>query len=353
MTAALLPTPFHVRTAMHNGANAWVQRGLFSMPAHYGDAHQEALAARMSAVLVDMSAEQDLRIHGYGAVSLLAAACGPSVRGLSIGRCERVYWCADRGGLRGFGMLARTGEDDFLLRSSDADRPWFDLGARDFGATVEDVTFARGLLLIAGPYALPLMFAAQLEAFPLETGRYAENDWRGIPIGLSRSAICDGYELSCAPDDALIVFDRLMRAGRIVKARLGGEKARQVLQMETGIPLAHSDFAPARDPDAETPLPAALGLEEPAASATLGPAPRLVGLQYESDTPLSFAALVAGGTEIGKSFRSLYSQACKGAIALGHVQQKYAAPGTTLTARGTDSSGVREVSARVVSLPFL
>src|SRR4029079_9228569 len=106
-------------------------------------------------------------------------------------------------------------------------------------------------------------------------------------------------------------------------------------------------------PDAETPLPGNLGFDDPAGSGTPPGAPRLVGLQYESNTPLSFAALFAGGSEVARSLRSLYSPACKGAIALGHLPQKYAAPGTTLTARGADSSGVREVSARVVALPFV
>ena len=75
MSDALLPTPFHMRTAAHNGANAWMQRGRFSVAAHYGDPHQESLAARLSVVLADISAAQDLRIHGDGAAALLSGAC--------------------------------------------------------------------------------------------------------------------------------------------------------------------------------------------------------------------------------------------------------------------------------------
>jgi aminomethyltransferase len=353
MSDALLPTPFHVRTAMHNGGNAWIQRGRFSVPAHYGDAHQEALAARMSAVVMDISAEQDLRVHGHGSAALLAAACGPAVRGLSIGRSDRVYWCSDGGGVRGVGVLSRIGEEDFLLRSSDADKEWFALAAPDFGAEVEDISITRGLLLLAGPYALPLMIAAQLEGLPLEAGRYAEMDWRGIPLALSRSCFCDGYEVACAPDDAFIVFDRLMHAGRIVQARLAGDHARQLLQMETGVPLIHRDFVPARDPYAATPLPSALGFDDPAAPVTGATTPVLAGLLYDSDAVLSSSVLLAGGNEVGRSLRSLYSPACKGAIALAQVQKKCSAPGTELTVRGTYSSGVREVAARVVALPFL
>jgi aminomethyltransferase len=250
-------------------------------------------------------------------------------------------------------VLSRSDEEDFLLRSSDADKAWFFSAAADFGALVDDVTVNRGLLLIAGPYALPLMIAAQLEGLPLESGRYAETDWRGIPIVLSRSSIGDGYELSCAPDDALIVFDRLIRAGGMVHARLAGEHARQLLQMETGVPLIHRDFVPAREPFAGTPLPPALGFDDPAAPVTDAATRVLAGLLYESDAVLSSAVLLAGANEVGHSLRSLYSPACGGAIALAQLPRKYAAPGTTLIARCMDSSGVREVAARVVPLPFL
>lgn len=353
MSDALLPTPFHARTAAHNGANAWMQRGRFSVAAHYGDPHQESLAARLSVVLADISAAQDLRVHGDGAAALLSGACGPAVRGLSIGRSERVYWCADGGGVRGFGMLSRFGEEDFLLRGNDADIGWFAAAAPHFGAEVEDVTASRALLLIAGPYALPLMIAARLEAVPLEAGRYAPHDWQGIPVTLFRSPIAGGYELSCPPDHALIAFDRLFRAGRLVGVRLAGEQAKQLLQMESGIPLAHADFAPAREPFAQSPPPAALGIDDPAAPATAAHTPVLAGLSYESDEPLPSVGLFVGGMEVGRSQRSLYSPAFRGAIALAQIQAKYAAAGTRLTARYADSSGVRDVFARVVPLPFL
>ena len=353
MTDALLPTPFHVRTAVRNHANAWVQRGRFSVPAHYGDPHQEALTARMSAVVIDMSAEQDLSISGEGAAALLSAACGPAIRGLGIGRSDRVYWCADGGGLRGFGVLSRLGEEEFFLRAGDADIGWFASAAQHFGPSVRDVTAKRGVLLVVGPYAMPLMVAARLEAFPLEIGRPAQTDWRGISVALSRSPIGEGYEISCAPDDALIVFDRLARAGRIIGARLAGENARQLLHMESGLPLVHVDFAPAREPYAQGPLPLSLGFHDPAAPAAMAQAPVLAALQFESDEPLSFAGLFASGSDVGRGMRSLYSPALKGAIALAQIPARHAAAGTVLTARTTDSSGVREAPAHVVPLPFL
>jgi len=74
------------------------------VPAQYGEPHQEALAARVSAVLIDATPLEDLRIEGRGAAALLAAACGPAVRDLDVGSSLGVHWCADGGGLRGWAL---------------------------------------------------------------------------------------------------------------------------------------------------------------------------------------------------------------------------------------------------------
>ncbi len=351
MSDALLPTPFHARTAAQNSANAWVERSRFSVPAHYGDPEQEALAARVSAVVIDISAEQDLRLYGEGAKNLLAAACGPVVAAMPVGRQERVHWCADGGGVRGFGVLSRVGEEEFLLRAADVDLGWFSAAAPHFGAAITDVTQDRGLLFVGGPYALPLLAGARLEA-ALDAGEFTRTNWRGLAVTLSRSLVSGGYEISCAPEDAWIVFDRLARAARLVAARLAGENAWQLLQMEAGIPLMHADFAPAREPFAQTPSAAALGLHH-SDMPPMVEEPVLTGVVCETDKPLSFARLFLNGMEVGRSLRSLYSPALQSAIVLAQIQARHATPGTRLTARYTDSSGPHEIQARIVPLPFL
>lgn len=353
MKDGLLPTPFHARTAEHNLANAWLTRGAFTVPAHYGDPLQEALALRSMAALIDVSAQQDLRIEGAGAASLLSAACGPAVRGLRIGHSEDIYWCADGGGLRGFGMLSRMAEQDFLLRSADADIGWFAGAAPRFDARVRDATSERALLLLSGPYALAAMVAARLEILPLEANRHAYFDWRGLAIRVFHRTRLGGFEVSVAPEDATLVFDRLYRAGRLVRLRLAGEEALQLLQLEAGLPLPYLDFTPARSSFARTPSPRALGFANPEEADGGAAGPVLAGLELESDQPMSYVPVFSGVTEAGRSMRSLYSPSLKAAIALAVLSPMHAAVGTILTLRGADMMGPREVSARVVPLPFL
>ena len=131
----------HPHRRRHNLANAWLQRGGVTLPAHYGDTQQEALAARVSAILADISAlERLLRFHGAGAAALLSSACACDAGAIAVGHSLKVHWCTDGGGVRGVGDIARFGETNFVLRSANADFGWFAAAAKRFNATVRDAS---------------------------------------------------------------------------------------------------------------------------------------------------------------------------------------------------------------------
>lgn len=250
-------------------------------------------------------------------------------------------------------MLSRLAEHDFLLRGADADIGWFASGATRFATSVRNATADRGLLLLTGPYALAVMVAARLEISPLEPLRHVYFDWRGIAVRVFHGIHPDGYEISVAPEDAVLVFDRLSRAGRLVALGLAGEDALQLLQLEAGLPLPHLDFAPAREAFARTPLPAALGFSPSENAGEGAGAFVFAGLELDSDQPRPFAPVYARHMEAGRTLRSLYSPSLRAAIALAQLLPQHAAPGTIVTIGPDNSAGGRRVSARVVALPFL
>ena len=51
----LYASPFHVRMAERNIYNAWIGRGIFTLPRHFGNAAHEAISLRFSAALADLS----------------------------------------------------------------------------------------------------------------------------------------------------------------------------------------------------------------------------------------------------------------------------------------------------------
>jgi aminomethyltransferase len=353
MMGAVLPTPFHERTAMQNLVNAWTIRGSFTVPAHYGDPCQEALAARFSVAMADISATEDLCIEGPRAGSFLATACNTPLADLDIGASRAVYWCAEGDGVRGYGRVSRLAEDKFLLRSADIDLGWFDCAAPRFGVSLRDATQMRGLLFITGPFALPALVAAGLEVGDLNEDRHSDYDWRGLAVTVFRCARASGYELSCAAQDAIAVFDRLMRHAPLLALRLIGEEALELLQLEAGLPLVHGDFAPAREALAREPSLASLGFKARSHGDSDSVRRVLAGIAWDSDQPAPFAPVFAGGKEVGRTLRSLYSPALKCAIALAQLDPDGGAPGTVVSMMRLESSGLMESAGRVVALPFL
>lgn len=345
MTFRIATTPFHARMAEHNSGNAWVEKAGYTVPAHFGDWMAEALAARFSTVLADITPISDLRIHGEGAAAFLSAGCRSDLSTLGAGETRAVHWLADGGGVRGIGAVSRFGPDNFLLRAIEADLAWFAAAAPRFGANVRDATAERGLLWLAGPFAFAVLAAAELEdAARLEAGEHTIARWRGATVTVFHTPDQGEYQISCGNSDARAVFDRLVHAGRLFGLRLAGERAADVLTLEAGRVVPGEDFVPARSPFASEPAPASLGLAEGAKPAAV-----LVGIALDSDAPAAFATVHAGNAEIGRTMRSLYSPAARRALALAAVAPAHAEAGTKVSvlARG------EEIAGQVATLPFL
>lgn len=356
--SALRASPFHVRMAEHNAGNAWVARGAFTLAAHYGDAREEVLAARFSAVMIDASAMARLRVHGAGAAKLLSAACAADMEALTAGSSTHVVWRSDGGGVRGSGIAARFGATNFTLAAFDTDAAWFEAAAKRFAATLRDETGEKGVLLLIGPFASAMLAAAGLDsATQLAPGRHVVQSWRGLTVTVSRwTALANalgGYEIGCANDDAVMVFDRLWRAGQDFGLMLAGQESHETLLLEQGVPIPGADFVPARDIHAREPAPASLGFGGLAGAPGTLPSRALAGIELESEMPMPFAPIVQGGAIVGTTLRSAYSPALRRAIALAQIAPALAAPCTAVAIRRLTPSGIEEMPARVTALPFL
>ena len=183
----LMTTPFHLRTATHNGESAWRRCGKYSVAARYTNVFEEALAARISVIMADVTALPRIRICGSGAARLLSAACAVDVAALGAGEALRVMWRADGGGVRGTGVIVRVGPERFLLEGADVDIAWFERAGPRFGAKIEEGEGSRGSLYVAGPFADVMLKSCGLEAVAkLEPYRQLVYEWHGILVVASR-----------------------------------------------------------------------------------------------------------------------------------------------------------------------
>jgi aminomethyltransferase len=360
-------TPFHVRAAAANRENAWANRNGVTLSASYGDT-DEALAARTRVAISDISWRWRVMLEGARVVEFLAKLVTRNVAELSPGMSLKALWLSDDGGVRGAGVVARYGKTSFLIAASAPDLAWIETAARAYDVTLRDVSETDGGLAIIGPYAHATVETAGLAAdlVPLQFRKWS---WRGIEVTLSRFGEHGGFEIWCAADDGLLVWDRISRAGEDFRLAPAGLDAMDILDLEAGIARPGLDYMPSRDGNASSPNPAALGLEtliddahhtfngRSAYLAAREAEPRrLVGIEFDSEIPAPFTPLVSGGRMVGHTLRSVHSPALRRAIALAQVDAGSAKPGTVLTLTLPPSAAapeLRAAQARVVPLPFL
>lgn len=364
----LRATPFHARAAAANRRNAWVVRNGVTLSADYGDVATEALYARLNVAVADISWRWRVMLEGPRAAKFLSRLVTRDAAELSPGMSLKALWLSDGGGVRGAGVVARHGRDSFQLIASAPDAEWIAAAADFFDVKFRDVSAETGGLAIVGRFARTTLEEAELAA-DIAPLAFRKLSWRGIDIALSRFGEHGGYEIWCAPDDGLLVWDRIMQAGRRFAIVPAGVAAMEVLDCEAGIARPQRDYVPARDGEADAPSPRALGLEKlidaghsrfNGCAAWLAACERetktLAGVEISADTPAPFTPLLRDGAQIGHTLQSVYSPALRRAIALASVDIKSASPGTVLSLTLPPSMEVpelRKASARIVELPFL
>jgi aminomethyltransferase len=355
------PTPFHIRTAALNRGNDWTRRGGFTLPRVLSDVAEEALAARFGAAMTDISWRWRLSLEGARTAEFLARLTTRNAGELSPGMAHKALWLNDGGAYRGAGVIARYGRESFLLAAAAEDAAWILPAAARFDVKATDVSDAQGGLAIIGPYAAAVLTAAGLDA-SLEPLAFGKVFWRGLDITLSRWGEHGGYEIWCNADDAVIVWDRVAKAGEAFGLCAAGIAATDVLDMEAGVARPLRDYPPATDGTTGDPSPKSLHLEKlidpehvhfngRAAYLAAAPRDRLVGIALDSETPSPDTVLYNAGKAVGRMLTSLHSPALRRAIGWARVDVASSEPGTRLSIlAGADAA---PVTAHVSDLPFL
>lgn len=354
MTSLIRATPFHSRAAAANRLNAWTNRNGWTLAAHYGDPHAEALAARLTAAVADISWRWRLMIEGSRAEEFLARLLTRDPAKLAPGQAFKALWLTDKGGVRGAGAVARYGRESFQLIATESDLDWIERGATLFDMKVREVE--DGGLAIIGRYADEVVAALGI-GDSLEPLSFRKVFWRGLDVTLSRFGEHGGYEIWCKADDAPILWDRVFQAGAAFAIKPAGLNAMDILDLEAGVPRPGRDYETAWDGYASAPTPFELGLEALidtdhllfngcAAYLSMPRVQTRVGLELDGETPAPHALLQRNGQRVGKILSSLYSPALQCPIALAVVDLAVAEPGAVLSL----PNGAK---ARVCALPFL
>jgi aminomethyltransferase len=253
---SLLSTPFHARAVDENRGNVWKTRRGYTLAHCYRSADEEVLAAHFGAVMADLSWQWRAVFSGGAVEDFVTRAFTRKGAALPEGEGVEVLWLNDGGAVRGRGFLIRVAKEKFLLLSPEEDRDWLFFASGLYGVSCDDQP-TDGILALAGPYAEAVLAAAGID-MRVAPNAYRSLVWRGLEIAVSRLGL--GYELWCAADDALILWDRLRQAGGAFALMPAGLEAVDTLLFERGVLTPGLDFTAARDGFVSAPSVASLGL---------------------------------------------------------------------------------------------
>jgi aminomethyltransferase len=215
----------------------------------YDTCHErEYHAIRQAAGLIDVSPLFKYDLRGPDAGALLARVLVKDPRKLRPGRVTYLCWCDDEGKVLDDGTVTRLAEDHYRLTSNTSALAWIQSNARDERFTIEDVTERIGALALQGPASRSILerftdAVSGLRFFGSTPARIA-----GVEVQISRTGYTGdlGYEIWAEREQALLVWDAVMEAGRDFRLQPAGLDAMDVTRIEAGFVLCGVDYFSAR-----------------------------------------------------------------------------------------------------------
>ena len=387
-----LETPFHPRTAELNQARRWRKWSGFFIADSYFPAHDlEYHAIRFSAALFDVTPMCKYRITGPDAAKLVDRVITRRVDRIKPMRAIYTPWCDHDGRVLDDGTVALLADGSYFWTAAEPQHGWLEAAGEGLNVTIEDMTEKLCALSLQGPHARDVLSAAvgrDMSDLPF-FGR-ADVTIGGTAVGISRTGYSGdlGYELWMPFEEALPVWDALIKSGEDYTLRVAGMEALDVARLEAGLIMAGVDYhssRTARHPSLaispyEIGMDRLVDLDKPAfigkralmnEVAAGGPATRLVGLEldlnvfedayldlgYPIEHPLRawrhVTPLTRKGETIGRATSGTFSPLLKRSIALGFLPVKHAAVGSTVGIEWQIEETRQTIPATVVPLPFL
>jgi aminomethyltransferase len=354
--------------ALRAAGASWTDWEGWAWAADFGDAIAEHQATRNACNAWDESPLRKWDLRGPDALALADALFTNDMSALEIGQVRYGAICDEHGKMVMDGTVFRLGEGHCLsITSYDSDLDWFRQVASDrkLDVEVDDRTAEMPHLQVQGPKARdvlrPITTGADVDAL-----RYFRFVTEGVSIGgvpcwLSRTGYSGelGFELYCAPGDAVALWDAVLEAGRPHGLEPIGLSAIETLRIESGLLFPDIDYFPHQTDPYEVRLDNVIKLDKQTdfvgrdalrAIAAEGTPRLLVTLRIEGDeVPEYGAAVTVDGRDVG-----ILRSPCQSptfdmeVIGMATVDRALAADGQRVDVALGDGT----VSATVAALPL-
>ena len=333
----------------------------WDMPVQYSSVIGEHEAVRTAVGLFDVSHMGEVEFSGPGALETVNALISNDLARISDGQAVYAGLLDEQGTFVDDIVAYRFSPERIFICVNSSNREkdfaWMKAHAKGVKPVDRGDDFAQ--IAVQGPKAAGLVQRlTKTDTSRIGTYRFAEGQVAGVKCIISRTGYTgeDGFELYCAPDDAVKLWDALLTEGQQDGVKPCGLGSRDSLRTEMKFALYGNDID-----DKHTALEAGLGwivkLDKPTfigkdalvAQKAAGVKRRLVGFEVTgSGIPRHGYAIHKDGKPVGEVTSGTLGPSVKKPIGIGYVPAELAAEGSTFD---VDIRG-RPVPAVVVKTPF-
>lgn len=311
-------------------------------PTTFGDPEGEYRAVRSDVGLWDASPHQKWDFRGRDAMEALDRIFTRDLSKTEVGQVRYGPFCDEAGKMLGDGTVFRFAQDRCWLvaaPSTDSDLEHFQRSINGLDVRIKNRTAELPQLGLNGPRSRELLAAlcrgADLESLPYY--RFLPEQVRigDVPCWVSRTGYSGelGYELFCAPDDAVRLWEILTEAG----ARPYGLAAIEWLRIESGLIALGADFIPGETSPFDMSLDRFVDLQKRSFSGrealereAQAPSNCLVTLVVAGLVPAAAATVACDGARVGKVTSACRSPELGEVIALAIVARDVVVRGSPI-----------------------
>ena len=338
----------------------------YNMPLEYSGVIKEHMAVRESAGIFDVSHMGEFWVKGSGALPFLQRICSNDISVLGTGQAQYNVLPNGKGGIVDDLIVYRYDTEKYLavVNASNIDKDWSWFNENNsFGAELQNASEEISLIAIQGPKAKAIL--QNLTEFDLDSIKSFHFETLILPgtkeVIVSNTGYtgAGGFELYCYNEDAVNIWNELMKIGEPLGLVPAGLASRDTLRLEMGYCLYGNDID-----DSTSPIEAGLGwvvkfkdgndfidwplLKEQKEN---GVSKKLVGIEMvERGIPRhGYKLLSEDGNEIGEVTSGTMSPILQKGIGMAYVMSGYTSVGENIYVEVRN----KKIKAMVVKLPFI
>lgn len=371
---AIKPTPFHGASAGWNATNDWTTAGAFTVSATYSNAAHEYDGIHAFSGLRDLTPVPKYEVHGKRLLQYLSKLITSNVDTWRAGYAYDSLICDENGHVIDSVRIIFDSPAKAYIVSQTQILLWLIQVAEEYDVAITDVTDAHAVLGVYGPRAHDVVSALDRKHLDkLDPDAWTQLQSRDIAFkaliaqDLDRPAI----QLWGSIEDAFVLWERVMRAGREVGLRPIGEAVYDQCRIEAGHIRTNVDFI---SPHAATygtgpRTPYELHLEDyvdfdgpyfNGKNALIAKrylqTTKLVGLHITGRRSATGARIIADGRTVGMVTSSTWSPRFMGMIGIATITPRYAVEGTDVSLEVNQTLELQPLvmqrRAVVTALPF-